>query len=33
MHRVRRYDQSQPRDMRRATVAGTEPTVEQQAAE
>ena len=27
MHRVRRYDQSQPRDMRRATVAGTEPTV------
>jgi alpha-ketoglutarate-dependent 2,4-dichlorophenoxyacetate dioxygenase len=33
MHRVRRYDQSQPRDMRRATVAGTAPTVEQQAAE
>jgi alpha-ketoglutarate-dependent 2,4-dichlorophenoxyacetate dioxygenase len=34
MHRVRRYDQSQPRDMRRATVAGTEPTVaRQQAAE
>ena len=33
MHRVRRYDQSQPRDMRRATVAGTEPTVQQQAAE
>ncbi len=33
MHRVRRYDQSQPRDMRRATVAGTEPTVTQQAAE
>src|SRR6201991_2607305 len=33
MHRVRRYDQSQPRDMRRATVAGTEPTVAQQAAE
>src|SRR3954462_10706300 len=32
-HRVRRYDQSQPRDMRRATVAGTEPTVQQQAAE
>src|ERR1041384_1357405 len=30
MHRVRRYDQSQPRDMRRATVAGTEPTVAQQ---
>jgi alpha-ketoglutarate-dependent 2,4-dichlorophenoxyacetate dioxygenase len=33
VHRVRRYDQSQPRDMRRATVAGTEPTVAQQAAE
>src|SRR5437660_70171 len=33
MHRVRRYDQSQPRDMRRATVAGTEPTAAQQAAE
>lgn len=33
LHRVRRYDQSQPRDMRRATVAGTEPTVAQQAAE
>ncbi|MFO1111222.1 MAG: TauD/TfdA family dioxygenase [Bradyrhizobium sp.] len=33
IHRVRRYDQSQPRDMRRATVAGTEPTVAQQAAE
>ncbi|WMT74131.1 TauD/TfdA family dioxygenase [Bradyrhizobium sp. Ash2021] len=33
MHRVRRYDQSQPRDMRRATVAGTQPTVAQQAAE
>jgi alpha-ketoglutarate-dependent 2,4-dichlorophenoxyacetate dioxygenase len=33
MHRVRRYDQSQPRDMRRATVAGTAPTVRQQAAE
>jgi alpha-ketoglutarate-dependent 2,4-dichlorophenoxyacetate dioxygenase len=33
MHRVRRYDQSQPRDMRRATVAGTVPTVAQQAAE
>jgi alpha-ketoglutarate-dependent 2,4-dichlorophenoxyacetate dioxygenase len=32
-HRVRRYDQSQPRDMRRATVAGTAPTVAQQAAE
>jgi alpha-ketoglutarate-dependent 2,4-dichlorophenoxyacetate dioxygenase len=33
MHRVRRYDQSQPRDMRRATVAGDAPTVVQQAAE
>jgi alpha-ketoglutarate-dependent 2,4-dichlorophenoxyacetate dioxygenase len=33
MHRVRRYDQSQPRDLRRATVAGTEPTVTQQTAE
>ena len=33
MHRVRRYDQSQPRDMRRATVAGTQPTVAEQAAE
>ncbi len=33
MHRVRRYDQSPPRDMRRATVAGTTPTVAQQAAE
>ena len=33
MHRVRRYNQSQPRDMRRATVAGTAPTVAQQAAE
>jgi alpha-ketoglutarate-dependent 2,4-dichlorophenoxyacetate dioxygenase len=33
MHRVRRYDQSQPRDMRRATVAGRQPTVAQQAAE
>ena len=33
VHRVRRYDQSQPRDMRRATVAGTELTVQQQAAE
>jgi alpha-ketoglutarate-dependent 2,4-dichlorophenoxyacetate dioxygenase len=32
MHRVRRYDQSQPRDMRRATVAGARPTVEQEAA-
>jgi alpha-ketoglutarate-dependent 2,4-dichlorophenoxyacetate dioxygenase len=33
MHRVRRYDQSQPRDMRRATVAGDAPTVAQQAVE
>src|ERR1700759_537849 len=33
MHRVGRYDQSQPRDMRRATVAGTQPTVPQEAAE
>jgi len=33
MHRVRRYDASQPRDMRRATVAGDAPTVAQQAAE
>jgi alpha-ketoglutarate-dependent 2,4-dichlorophenoxyacetate dioxygenase len=33
MHRARRYDQSQPRDMRRATVAGDAPTVAQQAAE
>ena len=33
VHRVRRYDQSQPRDMRRATVAGNAPTVAQQAAE
>ena len=33
MHRVRRYDESQPRDMRRTTVAGDSPTVAQQAAE
>jgi alpha-ketoglutarate-dependent 2,4-dichlorophenoxyacetate dioxygenase len=33
MHRVRRYDPAQPRDMRRATVAGDAPTVAQQAAE
>ncbi|KIU51084.1 MULTISPECIES: TauD/TfdA family dioxygenase [Bradyrhizobium] len=33
VHRVRRYDQSQPRDMRRATVAGSQPTVAQEAAE
>jgi alpha-ketoglutarate-dependent 2,4-dichlorophenoxyacetate dioxygenase len=29
MHRVRRYDESQPRDMRRTTVAGTAATAEQ----
>ncbi|BAT60935.1 alpha-ketoglutarate-dependent 2,4-dichlorophenoxyacetate dioxygenase [Variibacter gotjawalensis] len=29
MHRVRLYDQSQPRDMRRATIAGDTPTIEQ----
>jgi alpha-ketoglutarate-dependent 2,4-dichlorophenoxyacetate dioxygenase len=29
MHRVRRYDDDQPRDMRRTTVAGTVPTIEQ----
>ena len=33
MHRVRRYDDTQPRDMRRTTVAGSAPTVAQQAAE
>ena len=33
MHRVRRYDEAQPRDMRRTTVAGEEPTVAQVAAE
>ena len=32
MHRVRRYDQSQPRDMRRTTLAGDGPTIEQQTA-
>jgi alpha-ketoglutarate-dependent 2,4-dichlorophenoxyacetate dioxygenase len=31
MHRVRRYDSGQVRDMRRTTVAGTELTAEQQA--
>ncbi len=30
MHRVRRYDSTQVRDMRRTTVAGTEPTVAQE---
>jgi alpha-ketoglutarate-dependent 2,4-dichlorophenoxyacetate dioxygenase len=29
MHRVRRYDESQPRDMRRTTVAGDAPTTAQ----
>jgi alpha-ketoglutarate-dependent 2,4-dichlorophenoxyacetate dioxygenase len=29
MHRVRRYDDSQPRDMRRTTVAGNAPTAAQ----
>jgi alpha-ketoglutarate-dependent 2,4-dichlorophenoxyacetate dioxygenase len=33
MHRVRRYDESQPRDMRRTTVAGSAPTAAQEAAE
>jgi len=33
MHRVRRYDEAQPRDMRRTTVAGDAPTVVQIAAE
>ena len=32
MHRVRRYDESQPRDMRRTTVAGDAPTVAHAAA-
>lgn len=31
MHRVRRYDESQPRDMRRTTVAGGAVTIEQAA--
>jgi alpha-ketoglutarate-dependent 2,4-dichlorophenoxyacetate dioxygenase len=29
MHRVRRYDDNQPRDMRRTTVAGNAPTIAQ----
>jgi alpha-ketoglutarate-dependent 2,4-dichlorophenoxyacetate dioxygenase len=29
MHRVRRFDESEPRDMRRTTVAGDGPTVAQ----
>jgi alpha-ketoglutarate-dependent 2,4-dichlorophenoxyacetate dioxygenase len=32
MHRVRRFDDSEVRDMRRTTVAGDAPTVEQLAA-
>ncbi len=32
MHRVRRYDDAQPRDMRRTTVAGDAPTTAQVAA-
>jgi len=32
MHRVRRFDETQPRDMRRTTVAGDAPTAEQVAA-
>ena len=31
MHRVRRYDATQVRDMRRTTVGGTEMTVAQAA--
>jgi alpha-ketoglutarate-dependent 2,4-dichlorophenoxyacetate dioxygenase len=31
MHRVRRYDESRKRDMRRTTVAGTAMTVAQAA--
>ena len=33
MHRGRRYDETQPRDVRRTTVAGDAPTVAQEAAE
>jgi alpha-ketoglutarate-dependent 2,4-dichlorophenoxyacetate dioxygenase len=32
MHRVRRFDETQVRDMRRTTVAGASPTVQQMAA-
>lgn len=32
MHRARQYDESQPRDMRRTTIAGDAPTAEQAAA-
>jgi alpha-ketoglutarate-dependent 2,4-dichlorophenoxyacetate dioxygenase len=31
-HRVRRFDESKPRDMRRTTVAGDAPTIAQAAA-
>ena len=33
MHRGRLYDETQPRDVRRTTVAGDAPTVAQEAAE
>jgi len=33
MHRVRRFDESQPRDMRRTTVAGTTVTADQMTSE
>jgi alpha-ketoglutarate-dependent 2,4-dichlorophenoxyacetate dioxygenase len=33
MHRVRRFDESEPRDLRRTTVAGSAPTVAQMPAE
>jgi alpha-ketoglutarate-dependent 2,4-dichlorophenoxyacetate dioxygenase len=32
MHRGRRYDESQPRDVRRTTVAGDAPTIAEAAA-
>ncbi len=32
MHRARRYDEAQPRDMRRTTIAGDTPTTAQVAA-
>jgi alpha-ketoglutarate-dependent 2,4-dichlorophenoxyacetate dioxygenase len=32
MHRVRRFDETQVRDMRRTTVAGNAATIEQRAA-
>jgi len=31
MHRVRRFDATQPRDVRRTTIAGDAPTVAQAA--